>query len=92
MVVYSHLRWEKTRHCELLLHLFSTDIVVKYPKFMGTGYMAFPVLRGAYKEFTVTLTFRPDTGNGLLMFSSEHDNAVADFFSISLVDGFAEFR
>ena len=59
---------------------------------MGTGYMAFPVLRGAYKEFTITVTFRPDTGNGLLMFSSEHANAVADFFSISLVDGFAEFR
>ena len=78
---------------ELNPFLFSfSDIVVKYPKFMGTGYMAFPVLRGAYKEFTITINFRPDTGNGLLMFSSEHENAVADFFSISLVDGFAEFR
>jgi len=68
------------------------DVVVRYPKFLGTGYVAFPVLRGAYKEFTVTVDFRPDTHNGLLVFSSEHPNARSDFFSISLVDGKAEFR
>ncbi len=45
--------------------LFS-DIVVKYPKFMGTGWMAFPVLRGSYKEFTITITFRPDTGKSFI--------------------------
>ena len=71
--------------------LFS-DLVVNYPKFMGPGYMAFPLLRGAYKEFTITVEFRPDTGNGLLLFSAEHPNARADFFSISLVESFAEFR
>ena len=71
---------------------YFSDVVVQYPKFMGTGYVAFPVLRGAYKEFTVTVEFRPDTHNGLLVFSSEHPNARSDFFSISLVDGRAEFR
>lgn len=59
---------------------------------MGTGYIAFPVLRGAYKEFTITIDFRPGTSNGLLMFSGEHPNARSDFFSISLIDGHAEFR
>ncbi len=66
--------------------------MVQYPKFMGTGYMAFPVMRGAYKEFTITLEFKPDTGNGLLLFSGEHPTARSDFFSIALIDGHAEFR
>ena len=59
---------------------------------MGSGYIAFPVLRGAYKEFNIMIDFRPDTENGLMLFSSEHPNARADFFSITLIDGYAEFR
>jgi len=69
-----------------------TDLIVRYPKFMGSGYIAFPVLRGAYKEFNIMIDFRPDTENGLMLFSSEHPNARADFFSITLIDGYAEFR
>ena len=68
------------------------DVVVKYPKFMGVGYLAFPVLRGAYKEFRLTVDFRPDTHNGLLLFSSEASDARSDFFSLSLMDGRLEFR
>jgi hypothetical protein len=68
------------------------DIVVQFPKFMGTGYMAFPVLRGAYKEFTINIEFRPDTGNGLLLFSGADPSALSDFFSITLIDGYAELR
>ena len=81
-------------HNLVIISLFSSfvDLLVRYPKFMGTGYVAFPVLRGAYKEFSITIEFRPDTQNGLLLFSSEHPNARADFFSVSLVDGYAQFR
>lgn len=71
--------------------LFS-DVAVKYPKFSGTGYMAFAVLRGAFKEFTVDIEFRPDKVNGLLLFSSDHPDARSDFFSVTLVNGHVEFR
>ncbi len=72
--------------------LFVADIVVQYPKFMGTGYMAFPVLRVAYKEFSITIEFRPDTDNGLLLFSGAHPTARSDFFAISLFNGYAQLR
>ncbi|XP_013414404.1 pikachurin [Lingula anatina] len=68
------------------------EMLVRYPKFMGTGYVSFPVLRRAFKEMTVTLEFRPDTQNGLLLFSGEHPDAHTDFFSVSLIDGYVEFR
>ena len=67
-------------------------IVVQFPKFLGTGYMAFPVLRNSYREFQIIISFRPDTSNGLLLFSGTHPTAHSDFFSLTLVDGYAEFR
>ncbi|VDI80814.1 Hypothetical predicted protein [Mytilus galloprovincialis] len=68
------------------------NVPVKYPKFSGDGYMAFPVLTDSYKQFEVKLNIRPDRSNGLILFSGEKKNAESDFFSIALVDGFVEFR
>jgi hypothetical protein len=73
-------------------YISSTDVAVKYPKFDGDGYMAFPVLKDSYKQFEVHLEFRPDDINGLVLFSGEMKNAESDFFSLALVDGFVEFR
>ena len=71
---------------------FVSDVVVKYPKFLGLGYMAFSALRGAYRQFVITVKFRPDTHNGLLLFSGETPDARSDFFSLALIDGNIEFR
>lgn len=72
------------------------ESVVRFPKLSGSGFVAFPVLRGAFREFVVLMDFRPDAGNGLLLFSSDHPNAGGggrfDFFSVSLVDGKIELR
>lgn len=67
-------------------------IEVKYPKFVGTGYLALPVLRDAHKEFRVSLDFKPESQNGLLLFSAEFSNAKTDFFSVVLEDGFVVYR
>jgi len=72
--------------------VFFPDVVVKYPKFSGSGYIAFPVLRGAFKEFIVDVEFRPDLDSGLLLFSSDHPEARFDFFSVVLIQGHVEFR
>lgn len=68
------------------------SVSVKYPKFNGDGYLAFPVLTDSYQRFEVLLEFRPEDINGLILFSAEMKNAESDFFSLSLVDGFVEFR
>ena len=41
---------------------------------------------------TLTIDFRPDTGNGLLVYTGEHWNARADFFSLVLIENYVEFR
>jgi len=82
-----------------------TEVIVRYPKFDGTGYLALPVLRGAEQQFVIEVDFRPDvdmtSSSGtppggrvqLLMFSSDRDDAQFDFFSVSrLRNGQIEFR
>ena len=68
------------------------ELEVRFPRFRGTGYLALPVLRDGYKEFAVAVEFRPEAKNGLLIFSSEFDDARKDFFAITLNNGFVEFR
>ncbi|CAL1534448.1 unnamed protein product [Lymnaea stagnalis] len=68
------------------------EIEVTYPKFFGNGYLALPVLRNAHKEFHVSLQFRPESPDGLLLFSGESSDAKNDFFSIVLDAGYVFFR
>ena len=70
----------------------SADAAVRFPKFSGSSFIAFPVLRGAFKEFVVNLQFRPESNDGLLLFSADHPDASYDFFSVTLIDGRVEFR
>lgn len=60
--------------------------------FEGDGYLAFPELTDSNKEFKIELEFRPDSSNGLILFSAEMKDAKSDFFSIAIVNGFIEFR
>jgi len=77
----------------LLSFVWSTaELVVRYPKLSGLGFVALPVLRGAFREFVITMDFRPDSRHGLLLFSSDHPETRFDFFSVSLVDGRVDFR
>jgi hypothetical protein len=40
----------------------------------------------------IFLEFKPTGQFGLLLFSSEFEDARSDFFSIALIDGYLEFR
>ena len=72
--------------------MYFPEVEVKYPRFLGTGYLALPVLRDAHKEFRISLEFKPESPYGLLLFSGEFSNARTDFFSVVLDDGFVVLR
>ena len=64
-----------------------------YPRFLGDGFMTFaPIDGSSVRDFSAHIEFRPETNNGLLLFSADRPDAKYDFFSISLTDGKAEFR
>ena len=72
---------------------FLVAVYIRYPRFLGEGYIVLSPLRGpAFKEFSILIEFRPETSNGLLLFNADKFDARYDFFSVSLIDGKADFR
>jgi len=60
---------------------------VKYPRFVGDGYLALSPVRRRFDQLTATIVCRPETNNGLLLLNSDSVDAKQDFFSVALVDG-----
>ncbi|KAF8791124.1 pikachurin-like [Argiope bruennichi] len=67
-------------------------VEAKYPRFHEDSYIALPILRDAHKSMQVTLEFRPEANDGLILYSGEKLDLRGDFISISLNKGFIEFR
>ncbi|XP_050524047.1 pikachurin-like [Daktulosphaira vitifoliae] len=65
---------------------------IRYPRFNGLSWLAFPPLRGAYKHAQISLEFRPESWDGILFLAGERDDLVGDFMAILLHNGFLEFR
>ena len=67
------------------------DISVRYPRFLGSGYVALSPLRAGFDELTAVIVCRPETNNGLVLLNSDTVDAKRDFFSVALLDGRAVF-
>ncbi|GBL69816.1 hypothetical protein AVEN_181466-1, partial [Araneus ventricosus] len=67
-------------------------VEAKYPRFREDSYIAVPILRDAHKSMQVTLEFRPEANDGLILYSGEKLDLRGDFISITLNKGFIEFR
>jgi len=92
LLISDHRVFKQQVHSAVCFFVMCAAISVKYPQFLGSGYLAFTRLRGAYRQFTIEIVFRPDTNNGLLLFSANNPDASSDFFSVALIDGRPEFR
>lgn len=55
------------------------------------SYMSFPTLPNSSFKFNFELTFRPESGNGLLLFNGQ-TRGTGDYIALSLKDRIAEFR
>lgn len=65
---------------------------VRSPRFTGSGWLAFPALRAAYKHVQLDLEFRPEAWDGVLLLAGERDDLQGDFMALILHHGFIEFR
>ncbi|KAF4519972.1 hypothetical protein B566_EDAN005472 [Ephemera danica] len=61
-------------------------------RFSGQSFLAFPALRGAYKDVQVSLEFRPEAPDGVLLLAAERDDMAGDFLALVLIDSYVEFR
>ncbi|XP_020280960.1 pikachurin-like isoform X2 [Pseudomyrmex gracilis] len=65
---------------------------VRSPRFTGSGWLAFPALRAAYKHVQLELEFRPEAWDGVILLAGERDDLQGDFMALILHHGFIEFR
>ncbi|XP_025416415.1 basement membrane-specific heparan sulfate proteoglycan core protein isoform X4 [Sipha flava] len=63
------------------------------PSFSGTNsYLAFPTLLNTYLEFKIEIHFKPEMGDGLILYNGQKYGGSGDFFSFGLNNGYPEFR
>ncbi|KAL1114771.1 hypothetical protein AAG570_007595 [Ranatra chinensis] len=69
-----------------------TEVRVRWPRFWGQGWLAFPALKAAYKHVQLEIEFRPQSPNGILFLTGERDDLAGDFMALLIYKGFVEFR
>ncbi|XP_045584489.2 pikachurin, partial [Procambarus clarkii] len=65
---------------------------IETARFHGSSWVGFAPLREAYRDVQLTLEFKPETPDGVLLVSGENDDLSGDFMAAVLVGSFVEFR
>ncbi|KAI4535837.1 hypothetical protein MG293_014164 [Ovis ammon polii] len=70
----------------------SEDIVIQYPQFFGHSYVTFEPLKNSYQAFQITLEFRAEAEDGLLLYCGENEHGRGDFMSLAVIRRSLQFR
>ncbi|XP_075397070.1 pikachurin [Tenrec ecaudatus] len=70
----------------------SEDIAIQHPQFFGHSYVTFEPLRNSYQAFQVTLEFRAEAEDGLLLYCGENEHGRGDFMSLAIIRRTLQFR
>ncbi|XP_067838193.1 pikachurin [Heptranchias perlo] len=70
----------------------SEDISIQYPKFSGYSYLTFEPLKNSYQIFQITIEFKADAEDGLLLYCGENEHGQGDFLSVAIIRRRLQFR
>lgn len=56
------------------------------------SYIAFPPLPDSYLKFSIEISFKPESYDGILVYNDESVNGNGDFIVLSLVNGYPQFK
>lgn len=70
----------------------SDGVAVQFPKFYGHSHMTFEPLKNSFQTFQITIEFKSDTEDGLLLYCGESEHGRGDFISLALVRGRLHYR
>ncbi|XP_071774093.2 pikachurin isoform X1 [Centroberyx gerrardi] len=70
----------------------SEAVLVNFPRFFGYSHMTFEPLKNSYQTFQVTIEFKSDSEDGLLLYCGENEHGRGDFTSLALVRGKLHYR
>ncbi|XP_055079968.1 LOW QUALITY PROTEIN: pikachurin [Periophthalmus magnuspinnatus] len=70
----------------------SEAVSINFPRFYGYSHMTFEPLKNSYQTFQITLEFKAEAEDGLLLFCGENEHGRGDFISLALVRGKVHYR
>ncbi|XP_029916690.1 pikachurin [Myripristis murdjan] len=81
-------------HCNLGRRgdICSEALLVSFPRFYGYSHMTFEPLKNSYQTFQITVEFKSESEDGLLLYCGENEHGRGDFTSLALVRGKLHYR
>uniref|UniRef100_A0A3Q2YZM7 EGF like, fibronectin type III and laminin G domains n=1 Tax=Hippocampus comes TaxID=109280 RepID=A0A3Q2YZM7_HIPCM len=70
----------------------SQEVSVKFPRFYGYSHMTFEPLKNSYQTFQISVEFKADAEDGLLLYCGENEHGRGDFTSLALLQGKLHYR
>ncbi|XP_058633388.1 pikachurin [Onychostoma macrolepis] len=70
----------------------SEGLTVNFPKFYGYSHMTFEPLKNSYQSFQISLEFKAEAEDGLLLYCGENEQGRGDLTSLALVRGKLHYR
>uniref|UniRef100_A0A3Q2QS34 EGF like, fibronectin type III and laminin G domains n=1 Tax=Fundulus heteroclitus TaxID=8078 RepID=A0A3Q2QS34_FUNHE len=65
---------------------------VNFPRFYGFSHITFEPMKNSYQTFQITLEFKAESEDGLLLYCGENEHGRGDFTSLALVRGKLHYR
>ena len=70
-----------------------TDQSITSPHFSGrTSHLSLPTLTNAYSDLQLSLEFRPESADGIILLTGETQEMTGDYLAIILREGHVELR
>ncbi|XP_037536294.1 pikachurin [Nematolebias whitei] len=70
----------------------SEAVAINFPRFYGYSHVTFEPLKNSYQTFQITLEFKAESEDGLLLYCGENEHGRGDFTSLALVRGKLHYR
>ena len=69
-----------------------SDRYITSPRFSGRSYIALPTLTNAYSDLQLSMEFRPEEEDGILLLTGESADMTGDYLALLIRDGHVELR
>ncbi|KAL8203970.1 UNVERIFIED_CONTAM: hypothetical protein K2H54_065741, partial [Gekko kuhli] len=73
-------------HCRFI------NVNIQYPQFFGYSYITFEPLKNSYQTFQISVEFRSEAEDGLLLYCGENEHGRGDFMSVAVIRRSVQFR
>ncbi|XP_076855295.1 pikachurin isoform X2 [Brachyhypopomus gauderio] len=67
-------------------------LTIQFPRFYGYSHMTFEPLKNSYQRFHISMEFKADSKDGLLLYCGENEHGRGDFTSLALIGGKLHYR